>query len=331
MSSKRVVILGAGGFIGRHLARSLAARRDVRLVLVGRDDPPPMALSGSHPVRRVKGDFADTALMTEVSAGADVVINLVSGSTPRYTPTGADGEARTNVIPQIAFLDEMSRRSKARIVFFSSGGAVYGNPLALPAAETCPTNPVSLYGLSKLTIEKHLQLFHSIAGLDYTILRLGNVFGPGQSVKRRQGVLAAVLDAAVGNRRFTLVGDGTNLRDYVYIGDVIDAVERVIAAPDASGEIFNIGSGVGATVFDIIAAVEACSGVHLTLERVDASAQEVGDIVLDVTHAAQKLGWRPCVPLEAGIRRTFEQFIGDHGHHRTGAPSPRRTAAIAAG
>jgi UDP-glucose 4-epimerase len=104
----------------------------------------------------------------------------------------------------------------------------------------------------------------------------------------------------------------------------------VIAAPDASGEIFNIGSGVGATVFDIIAAVEACSGVPLTLERVDASAQEVSDIVLDVTHAAQKLGWRPRVPLDAGIRDTFEQFIADHGG-RPGALSPRRAAKVAAG
>jgi UDP-glucose 4-epimerase len=330
VNSRRVVILGAGGFIGRHLTRSLAIRHDVRLVLVGRDEPQMVSPRGPHPVRCIKGDFADTALMTEVSADADVVINLVSGSTPRFTPTGADGEARANVIPQIAFLEQMSRQSKARIVFFSSGGAVYGNPLALPASESCPTNPVSLYGLSKLTIEKHLQLFRSIAGLDYTILRLGNVFGPGQSVKRRQGVLAAVLDAAIGDRRFTLVGDGTSLRDYVYIGDVIDAVERVIAAPDASGEIFNIGSGVGATVFDIIAAVEACSGVPLTLERVDASAQEVSDIVLDVTHAAQKLGWRPRVPLDAGIRDTFEQFIADHGG-RPGALSPRRAAKVAAG
>lgn len=329
-SSKRVVILGAGGFIGRNLIRSLAIRRDIRLVLVGRNEPQLASPRGPHPVRCIKGDFADTALMTELSANADVVINLISGSTPRYTPTGADGEARANVIPQIAFLEQMSRQSKARIVFFSSGGAVYGNPLTLPAAESCPTNPVSLYGLSKLTIEKHLQLFRSIAGLDYTILRLGNVYGPGQSVKHRQGVLAAVLDAAVGDRRFTLVGDGTNLRDYVYIGDVIDAVERVIATPDASGEIFNIGSGIGSTVFDIIAAVEACSGVHLALERVDASAQEVSDIVLDVTHAAQKLRWRPRVPLEAGIRETFEQFIADRGD-RPDARSQRRSPAIAAG
>lgn len=327
----RIVILGAGGFIGRSVAAGLARTGANSLVLVSRrPETVPGALKSDR-VRLVEADFEDTERVVGICRDSDVVLNLVSGSTPRFTPTGAHGEARANVLPQIAFLEQMAEQSKARIVFFSSGGAVYGNPAHLPADETTPTNPISLYGMSKLTVEKHLALFRAIKGLDYTILRLGNVYGPGQSVKLRQGVVPAMFDCILQQRRFTLVGDGLRLRDYVFIDDVVDAVERVVRSPDVGGMILNIGSGEGHSVFDILSAVRACSGVELEVERADASPQEVADIVLDVRRAAETIGWRPGTTLAEGLAATWRHLmekraLGTGQAHRIGIGSGTRHA-----
>lgn len=324
---RRVVILGAGGFIGRSLAAGLVRTPEHALVLVGRRrEALPEALEGDR-VTLVEADFEDTERVAGICRDCDVVLNLVSGSTPRFTPTGAQGEARANVLPQIAFLEQMAEHSRARIVFFSSGGAVYGNPPRLPADEATPTSPISLYGMSKLTVEKHLELFRAIKGLDYTILRLGNVYGPGQSVKLRQGVVPAIFDCILQQRRFTLVGDGRGLRDYVFIDDVVDAVERVVRSPDVGGTILNIASGEGHSVLDILAAVSACSGVELEIEHIDASPQEVADIVLDVGRAAETIGWRPRTSLGEGIAGTWRHLMAER---EAGAAGPKRAGAAAA-
>jgi UDP-glucose 4-epimerase len=190
-------------------------------------------------------------------------------------------------------------------VFASSGGTVYGRAQEIPTPETAPTDPICAYGISKLAIEKYLALFEHLHGLDFRVLRITNPFGPFQVALKNQGVIAALIARALRDEPVEIWGDGTVVRDFVFVEDVVDAL--VAAATDQSGErVFNIGGGRGRSLREIIGSIERQMGKTLRLEWKPGRPLDVPVSVVAIDRAAGSLGWVPNTSFETGLERTIE-------------------------
>jgi UDP-glucose 4-epimerase len=182
---------------------------------------------------------------------------------------------------------------------------VYGLPKSLPVSEDHPTDPICSYGIHKLTIEKYLALGERLYGLQYCIVRPANLYGPRQRLDIAQGAVAVFLDRALRGEPIEIWGDGSVVRDYLYIDD---AVEAILSAARFDGEprIFNIGSGKGASLNELVAEIEKLLGRPVKVERRAARLVDVPVNVLECSAAAHHLGWRARTPLAEGLRRTCD-------------------------
>jgi UDP-glucose 4-epimerase len=190
-------------------------------------------------------------------------------------------------------------------VFVSSGGTVYGKPEIVPTPEFAPANPITAYGVSKLTIEKYLALYEYCHGLQYRVLRVANPFGPYQLGLRSQGVIAAFMRKALAGEPVEIWGDGSAIRDYLYVDDVVSALEAACTHAGDS-RVFNIGSGVGRSLLDLIRTIETVSGLRIETHFKQGRPIDVPTSILDVQLAARELLWSPRIPFEQGMRATWE-------------------------
>lgn len=306
----RILVLGAGGFIGTRLCAALVAE-GCAVTGFGRGERP-AALAGLAGLGWVRGDFADRALLRRTLTGCRAAVHLVGATAPAGAGTDPVAELRDELAAGVGFLEAVREAGVGRVVFASSGGTVYGPAGPGPVPETAPTDPLCAYGIVKLAFEKYLALHRHLHGLDHRILRIANVFGEGQRVRRQQGVIAAFMTAAVEGRPLEVWGDGSVVRDYVYIGDVVDALVRAVRLPAVAHRVVNIGSGTGrslADVIDGIARLRAAAGGpppdvrHRPGRRVD-----VPRIVLDIARAREALGWAPATPWEEALARTHRWY-----------------------
>lgn len=315
----KVAILGANGFIGRHVAIRLARTGRTELALIGRTmDYGFFAKNCPGAVCHV-ADLGDTASSVRLCRDADCVIHLVGDSTPRLAAASLATEFDENLTRHIAFLDGLSRAAKCHVVFLSSGGTVYGVPDRVPVSEDQPTRPISNYGICKLAIELFLQSRHRFGALNCSILRLSNPYGPGQLHRRGHGLIPTLLDCAFDDREFVLIGDGSMIRDYVYIDDVAAAIEAATEFAAGTGEPINVGSGKGLPVAGVIAMFETLSGRKIRLRRDLAVTPDVPVNVLDVEKAGRVLGWSPGVDFVTGLALTIDWYLGERGLARTRA------------
>src|SRR6202035_1064274 len=213
-------------------------------------------------------------------------------------------EVRDNLIPTIALLDIVRAAGVKRVVFVSSGGTIYGRPIQIPTEETAPTEPITAYGINKLTIEKYFALYQHLYGLEYRILRVANPFGPFQIAVKKQGLIAEVISRAIRREPIEVWGDGSIIRDFIFVNDVVDALE-IVAVDEGNERIFNIGSGVGRSVREVLAAVEASLATRLEIVWKDERAVDVPVSVLSVKRARDKLCWIPTTSFESGLSQTI--------------------------
>jgi UDP-glucose 4-epimerase len=192
-----------------------------------------------------------------------------------------------------------------KIVFMSSGGTVYGVPRSLPIDEDHPTFPISSYGIQKLTIEKYLHLAQRMHGLDYCILRGANVYGPQQRLDIAQGAVAVFLDRTLRAKPIEIWGDGSVVRDYLYVEDLAGALVKA-ATYQGEPRIFNVGSGIGTSLNELVSTLRAVTGAKLDVQYSGARAVDVPANVLECARARRHLGWQPQVSLAEGVRRTYE-------------------------
>ena len=299
------LILGGAGFIGSHLAEGLLRRGHVVRVFDRPNLAGPLGVVGAPRLEWYDGDFINDDDLARAVPGCDVVFHLVSTTLPRSSNDNPIYDVDTNVIGTLRLLEVARRSGVRKIVFISSGGTVYGVSRQTPLPETHPTEPMVSYGISKLAIEKYLHLYGVIHGLNYTVLRVANPFGERQRVNTAQGVVAVFLHNALRGEPVVIWGDGGVTRDYVYVGDVVDAF---VTAMNYEGEshVFNIGSGVGRTLNDVVAAIEDLLGRPVPREYLPSRPFDVPVNVLDITRAREVLGWRPRVSFREGLRRTME-------------------------
>jgi UDP-glucose 4-epimerase len=305
----KCVVLGGAGFIGSHLAeRLLGAGHAVRIF--DKDDPSSTRwAAGRRDIEWVRGDFLSPEDVRSAIAGCQAVFHLAWTTLPRSSNEDPAADVATNVIGTLHLLEAWRREAGGKFVFVSSGGTVYGVPRTVPITEEHPTHPITSYGITKLTIEKYLELYRVLHGVDYCVLRIANPFGERQRVASGQGAVTAFLHHAHRNEPIEVWGDGSVVRDYLYVGDVAEALVRTL---DYRGNIriINIGGGVGRDLNQALAAIENVIGRPVNRRYLPGRKFDVPSNVLDIRLARSELGWQPVTPFEDGLRRTLRWVAG---------------------
>jgi UDP-glucose 4-epimerase len=213
-------------------------------------------------------------------------------------------DVRQTVMASLALLEISRQVNVKRIVFVSSGGVIYGPTTLIPTPEGAPTDPITAYGISKLSIEKYLALYHHLHGLEYRILRVTNPFGPFQVPRKSQGIVAVLISRALNDETTEIWGDGSVVRDYIFVEDVIDALEAA-AVDESDTRVFNIGTGHGRSVREVIDAIERKLGKKILIEWRAARRVDVPASVISIERAREVLGWKPKTSFEEGLTQTI--------------------------
>ena len=233
---------------------------------------------------------------------------MISTTLPKSSNIDPVFDIETNLIGTVKLLKEAAKNKLKKVVFLSSGGTVYGAPIKLPIDETHPTNPLCSNGIIKLAIEKYLDLYYQLHGLDYAVLRLSNPYGERQRTHASQGVVAVFLGKVLRNESIDIWGDGTVIRDYIYISDVISAMIATMEYQGAE-HVFNIGSGQGASLNDVISGIERVTSRKANVKYLTGRDFDVPVSVLAVDRAKKELQWSPQVPFITGVERMANFLI----------------------
>jgi UDP-glucose 4-epimerase len=215
------------------------------------------------------------------------------------------------VISTLHLLQAAKKAGVKKVIFFSSGGTVYGVPQRIPISENHPTDPICSYGIQKLAIEKYLKLFHHLYGLDYAVMRMSNPYGERQRPLASQGAVAVFLYKAMLREPIEIWGDGSVTRDYVHVSDVAGVIP-VLVRYSGKHKIFNIGSGKGTSLLELIKIAETITGDSIEVRFRPARPFDVPVNILDISLAKRALSWTPAVDLEEGARRTLK-FLCERG------------------
>lgn len=281
MKSKHVLLLGGTGFIGSALARRLHKEKTPALV-VGR---------------------ADVGRLQQVLPNCNTVVHLASATTPSLSSEHPALE-QSNIDLTRRLVDCLRAQPDTHLVYFSSGGTVYGNPTRLPVTEADTLAPMSPYGVAKAAQESVCQELRDI-GHSVTIIRPSNAYGPGQNLCDGFGLIRTMLEHARLGTPLEIWGDGENVRDFVYIDDIVEAALRLMQLPEDSGT-YNLGSGMGHSINQAKSLVEmACNAPVKTIHR-PARGIDVRSVVLDISRLTFRLDWKPKMDLPQGVARTLE-------------------------
>jgi UDP-glucose 4-epimerase len=289
------VVIGAGGFLGTNLCRRLVAS-GAQVRAFGRQFLFPGELEGADVF---PGDFSDRSTVAAAVEGHDLVFHLIQS-----TNLDASDDLQQTLASSLALLEISRDVGVKRVVFVSSGGVIYGPAAQIPTPETAPTEPITAHGISKLAVEKYLALHEHLHGLDYRVLRVTNAFGPFQIPRKNQGLVAALISRALADERIEIWGDGSIVRDYVFVSDVIDALEAA-AFDRGDARIFNIGTGQGRSVREVIATVERRLAKFLRIDWRPARPGDVPTSVVSIERARTLLGWTPKTSFEDGVKQTI--------------------------
>ena len=301
-----VLVTGGAGFVGSHVVdRLLAASHTVHVLdnlATGRRERVPAA------ARLHVCDLRDARLDTVITAARPaVVVHVAAQAAVSRSVSDPRHDASVNVLGTIALLESCRRAGVARVVYISTGGAAYGDTDVLPTPEDHPIRPASPYGISKVTAERYLEVWAALTGGSGLTLRLANVYGPRQDPAGEAGVIAIFASRLLSGVRCVVNGDGDQTRDYVYVGDVADAVALAVSSPDAVG-IANIGTGIETTVNELYRRLARLTNVRGDAEHAPAKPGEQRRSVLDATRAKSLLGWSATTPLDEGLTQTVAWF-----------------------
>ncbi|WP_455230109.1 NAD-dependent epimerase/dehydratase family protein [Geopseudomonas aromaticivorans] len=299
----RCLVIGGRGFIGSHLVDALLGRGHVVRCF---DRPHVESLGDTHlnnpNFELYEGDLGSEADVAEAMDGCDVCYHLVSTTLPKSSNADPVFDVESNLVSTIRLLNNALKFGVRKVIFVSSGGTVYGLPKQLPISEAHPTDPVCSYGITKLAIEKYLGLFHQLYGLDYTVLRLSNPFGERQRTHASQGAVAVFLGKVLRGEPVEIWGDGSVIRDYIHIADVVDAL-LISLEKSGEGHVFNVGAGRGVSLNELLETIEKVTGRVANRQYLPGRAFDVPESVLSIARAKSLLGWSPKVGFEQGLER----------------------------
>jgi UDP-glucose 4-epimerase len=309
----KALVTGGAGFIGSHVADLFIANDwDVAIV----DD----LSSGKRGNVPRQAQFHEIGVNSPefsrlLSSGKfDVVAHLAAQIDVRKSVADPIADAQSNILGTLNLMEALRKSGAAtRVVFTSTGGAVYGDFNTPPNSESDPKDPESPYAIAKLSAEYYLAYYSRVHGREYAALRFGNVYGPRQDPHGEAGVVAIFCGRLLNNRPLIVFGDGLQTRDYVYVGDVARAVWLAATGPlpekgrvDTRG--FNIATGKGANVLEIVRLLQETAGTTVPVEHAPRRLGEAQESVLNVDKAGEVLGWTPQVTLAEGLAKTYDWF-----------------------
>ncbi|MBS5800267.1 MAG: NAD-dependent epimerase/dehydratase family protein [Clostridiales bacterium] len=292
-----ILVTGGMGFIGRNLTGILTNQgHKVRILdLQGQEDNLPINCEF------IEADFNSEIDYTTILKEIDVVFHLISTTVPGIAEQNKVFDITSNVGGTLKFLDAIIASQVSKLIFISSGGTVYGEATSDTVSELHETNPICSYGIHKLTIEKYLYYYHVKYGLDYQIIRLSNPYGKGQDGKKGQGIIPIFANHLKEKEPIQVFGDGNIVRDYIHINDVVNALVKFVSYK-GNERIFNLGTGRGTSILEIIETLQVCSGIEATIEFIPNRSIDVKRNVLDITKIRKEIDWNPEISLEEGIK-----------------------------
>jgi UDP-glucose 4-epimerase len=300
-----VLILGGNGFIGSHIVDALLeAGFQVRI----------FARQSSQISINAEifiGDFLDKAKLSEALIGIDAVIHCISTTVPATSALDPLNDVNTNLIGTIELLRLMHAQRIRRLIYLSSGGTVYGNPTRTPVHESTPLNPISNYGAVKVAIEKFIGVSQINQGILPTIVRPSNPYGERQGHKGVQGLISTVLHNYFKKLPTKIYGDGSVIRDYIYVKDVANLVTRMVDSEHCG--VYNAGSGIGYSINQIISTIEQITGSAVKREYSPSRGFDVKEIVLDSSLAHKEFKWKPETSIDVGIKMQYEWLKEKYG------------------
>lgn len=313
----RILILGAGGFIGKNLVSILVKDSNNELFLFDLNNLDYFLNYGKNNIKIINGNFTEDYDFDKITEGIDVVFHLISSTTPSTSNKRIDLEMKANIIVTIKLIEACVKNNVNRVIFLSSGGTVYGKEACKLLKEDCKTYPISSYGIQKITIEKLLYLYNYLYGLDYRVIRLANPFGPYQNPNTGLGVITTFLYRALKNETIQVFGDGSVVRDYIYIDDAIKGIinisfDKLLYNRELSKEsnleecVYNLGSGQGNSINNVIDTIEKVLNRKVDVQYIESRKVDVPYNVLDISRYENRFGKLNPLYLEEGIIKLSE-------------------------
>ena len=309
---KKCCVIGGAGFIGAHIKRLLVkAGRDV--VVLGRRTEPAMELPPE--VAYVAGDYSSRTVLKSLFVDVAEVIDLAYSTVPQTSFADPVYDILSNLPASVGLLQEASAAGVERVVLVSSGGTVYGVAATLPISEDHITNPISPYGITKLTIEKYAGMFRLVSGLPVVVVRPGNAYGEEQRAFAGQGFVATAMHSIIRHQEIGIYGAAGTIRDYLHVSDVASGI---VAALDRGepGNAYNIGSGVGRSNRDVLREIEPLAelaGYSVQTRILPPRRYDVPANVLDIRKLAAVSDWYPQVSFSSGIERVWHAVLDAYG------------------
>ncbi len=312
------LVLGGGGFIGSHLVEHLLQERLRVRVFIRPGSSHRKLGQFLGQVEIFEGEVQDTGAVSRAVAGSKVVFHLLGTTVPSSSNRDPSFDVETNLVATLKLLETCRRAGVKKVLFASSGGAVYGTTQVLPICEDFPTDPRSSYGIVKLAIEKYLYLYCIAYGLEYVVLRLGNVYGPRLPLGGEQNAVGVFLSRALERQPITIWGDGSAVRDYVYVTDVARAFCAAMRNRSRF-RVFNIATSIGTSLKQLVEKIENLTAQKLSIQWEPSRDVDVSQNVLAVERARTYLNWQPGVDLNMGLEMTWKWLCSSRAASGTDA------------
>jgi len=306
----KCLVIGGTGFLGSSVTR-LLVETGREVLVMGRHPMPLRELP--RQVTYIAGDINDRVLLRKHLKDISEVIDLAYSTVPKTSFDDPLNDILSNLPCGVALLQEAAAKGSGvkKMVIVSSGGTVYGKANFLPITETHPTNPISPYGITKLTLEKYAGMFALNVGLHVVIARPANAYGEEQAAFTGQGFIATAIQSILRRKKIDVFGKHGSVRDYVHTLDIAQGITAILEH-GKSGEAYNIGSGIGLNnmqVLDFIKPMAAQVGLDIKLSTLPERTFDVPVNILDSQKLHDVSGWHPEIPFEEGIQRTWNGFL----------------------
>lgn len=298
-----ILIIGGLGFLGSHLTSQLLKLGHAVRIL---DSNLKESFIQNHS-NIIFGNYLDSSVLSEALKDIDYVFHLASTTLPKSSNDNPLKDISENLLASINLLENIRNSSVKKIIYFSSGGTVYGPQINYPINEESPTNPICSYGIHKLAVEKYLNLYNRLYEIDYTVLRISNPFGNGQSPRSNQGLVAVIKDKIEKNTPLEIWGNGDIVRDYIYVNDVINAAISMLSY-QGKYHIFNVGSGKGLSINNIIQFIKENINDNFDVIYKDSRALDVEKNILDIQRLSSETDWLPSLKLFDFLLESFKKL-----------------------